>query len=298
MKTDFIYGKVNDLVIKGLKEKGLEWFKPWKINGVVADNVNYTNRKKYRGINTFILNSEMMDKGYPTPEWVTYKKAKASGGSVKTGEHGTMVVYWMPYWVDKESGKFSKVAKEGYDMRFMLKYYTVFNIAQCEGLESKFELEEVEEKEPLKPIERAEAIIGGYKKAPKIVHEDKFRAFYSPRLDFINMPEMDSFVDADSYYKTLFHEAAHSTGHKDRLNRATLEKISKFGDKEYSREELVAEICSQYLVGVADLDPKDGMENTKAYINGWIAHLTNHEREALTAMGQASKAADYILGIS
>lgn len=297
MKTDFIYTKINEAVIKGLKAKGLEWFKPWTVNGIVGHNVNYMNGTRYHGVNVFILNNEMIEKGYASPEWITYKNAEKAGGKVRKGEKSTMIVFWKPYWVNDEK-KFSPVEKKGYEIRFMLRYYNVFNIGQCDGLESKIPpVEEPKEKVKLEPIERADAIIKGYKTAPKIVSKDKARAYYQPATDIINMPEMDDFVDADSFYKTLFHEAAHSTGHKARLNRKTLIEMKKFGDKSYSREELVAEISSQYLTGVAELEPKDGMANTQAYVNGWIKHLTDHEKEALTAMGQAAKAVDYILGV-
>jgi antirestriction protein ArdC len=64
------------------------------------------------------------------------------------------------------------------------------------------------------------------------------------------MPKLNTFIDADSYYKVLFHELAHSTGHKDRLNRKTLLEVNHWGDNTYAKEELVAEISAMYLTGL------------------------------------------------
>ena len=48
-------------------------------------------------------------------------------------------------------------------------------------------------------------------------------------------------VDGESFYGTVLHEMTHSTGSESRLNRL---KAAKFGDKDYGREELVAELGS------------------------------------------------------
>ena len=39
------------------------------------------------------------------------------------------------------------------------------------------------------------------------------------RRDFVMMPDAKAFYSPEEYYSTLFHELAHSTGHKSRLNR-------------------------------------------------------------------------------
>jgi len=177
---------------------------------------------------------------------------------------------------------------------FNIRNYKVFNIDQCEGLDSKIpQVEEDVEEMTFEPIEVADQLVKSYvDKDGKLVihHKDNSSAFYRPMTDSINMPSIDLFVDADSYYKTLFHEMAHATGHQDRLNRKTLVETNGFGTETYSREELVAEITSMYLVGHLGLDPKDNTNNSQAYINGWIQHLTKKPQEIATAMTQASKA--------
>jgi antirestriction protein ArdC len=105
---------------------------------------------------------------------------------------------------------------------------------------------------------------------------------------------LKSFVDADSYYKVLFHELAHSTGHKSRLDRKSLKGVAKWGDNTYAREELVAEISSWYLVGLLGLNPKDNEANSQAYIKGWCKNLKDEPKECVYAMQQATKVIDYI----
>ena len=63
-------------------------------------------------------------------------------------------------------------------------------------------------------------------------------AFYSVTDDKICMPPRESFKSANSYYATMLHEIAHSTGHPSRLNRPL---NNKFGTKDYAYEELIAE---------------------------------------------------------
>ncbi len=108
------------------------------------------------------------------------------------------------------------------------------------------------------------------------------------------MPKLETFIDADSYYKVLFHELAHSTGHKDRLNRKTLLEVNKWGDTTYAKEELVAEISAMYIVGLLGLEPKDNESNSQAYIKGWCKYLEDKPKECVYAMQQATKVVDYI----
>jgi antirestriction protein ArdC len=108
------------------------------------------------------------------------------------------------------------------------------------------------------------------------------------------MPMLETFVDADSYYKTLFHELAHSTGHKSRLNRKSMTEIAHWGDNTYAKEELVAEISSWYLVGLLGLNPQDNEVNSQAYIKGWCRELSDKPSECVFAMQQATKVVDYL----
>ncbi len=88
----------------------------------------------------------------------------------------------------------------------------------------------------------------------------------------------------------------HSTGHKSRLARpgVTTQGVA-FGDEVYSKEELVAEMGAAMLCGVAGID-NSTIENSASYIDSWLRALKKDNRLVLQAVGQAQKAADYILG--
>ena len=72
------------------------------------------------------------------------------------------------------------------------------------------------------------------------------RAFYNLNNDEIVLPERVQFPSANHYYQTALHELGHSTGHPERMNRATLiEGIADgFGSPAYAKEELRAEISA------------------------------------------------------
>jgi antirestriction protein ArdC len=302
-----IFEKINKTVIDGLKAKGLSWFKPWKAGQANAP-FNLATDRFYNGFNIFILNFEMVDKGYEFNQWLTFKQISAKGGKVVKGSKSTEVYFWQIGYLDNSTNKFvapklvnsinpnerMSDGKLRYLKTFSVKFYKVFNVAQCEGIEPK--VMEVTLDVDNKPNEIAESLSKSYidkQGTLKLVHlEDS--AYYSPSRDIVNMPKLDTFVDADSYYKVLFHELAHSTGHKDRLNRKTLMEINKWGDTTYAKEELVAEISAMYIVGMLGLEPKDNESNSQAYIKGWCKYLEDKPKECVYAMQQATKVVDYI----
>jgi len=303
-----IFEKINKTVIEGLKAKGLSWFKPWK-SGQANAPFNLATDRFYNGFNIFILNFEMVDKGYEFNQWLTFKQVSAKGGKVVKGSKSTEVYFWQIGYLDNSTGKFvapklvnsinpnerMSDGKLRYLKTFSVKFYKVFNIAQCEGIEPKV-MDEVISDVTNEPIEIAENISKSYIDRQgnlKLVHFDD-KAYYSVSRDIVNMPKLDTFIDSDSYYKVLFHELAHSTGHEDRLNRKTLLEVNKWGDKTYAKEELVAEISAMYLVGMLGLEPKDNESNSQAYIKGWCKYLEDKPKECVYAMQQATKVVDYI----
>jgi antirestriction protein ArdC len=110
------------------------------------------------------------------------------------------------------------------------------------------------------------------------------------------MPPKRSFTSPKEYYSTLFHEYIHSTGHEKRLNRHAQENTNfDFGTKEYSREELVAELGSAFLCAEARID-NSVIENNTAYLQSWLQVFQNDKKILLHACARASKAVKYILG--
>ena len=301
-----VYEIVTERIIKGLQEDGLSWFRPWtNASGSYEAPINNATGKAYNGINVFLLGSTASFEGYTHNEWITYKQAVAKGGQVIKGSKASMVIYWNISY--KFDGKFfpNKKALEkagltedtkGVEKIFTPKYFNVFNIAQCEGIEPIRESKTKDgEKNVFENIESAESVYANYIGKPSLKHGGD-RAYYMPSVHHVQMPNQNSFVTSDDYYKTLFHELVHSTGHEDILNRKTLVSSNGFGSATYSKEELVAEIGSEFLVAVTGISPKDDGRNAQAYINGWVKYLKDHPKEILGASTQAVKAVERMLG--
>jgi antirestriction protein ArdC len=203
---------------------------------------------------------------------------------VKKGEQGHMVVYYGTAELeDRETGD-PKVVP-------FLKYYKVFNVAQCEGLTVPVVDESAEEAEFL-PVDQAEAIFNAMPQRPQVNFGGN-RAYYSPSLDYVQMPVKESFDSPDTYYNTLFHELAHSTGHTDRLARKGVTEASYFGSHEYSKEELVAEMAASFLSAESGIEST--LENSVAYLQSWMRALKNDKTMLVRAASMAQKASDFIL---
>jgi antirestriction protein ArdC len=182
---------------------------------------------------------------------------------------------------------------------FLLKFYHVFNSEQADfddqGTKKIAELQNlVKEKVNSEHLE-AEAIIEGYEGRPEIIFSDKDdRAYYAPVADLISVPDKKYFTTSSAFYRVLFHELCHSVGHPKRLNRFD-GMSNSYGDIPYSKEELIAELGSSFLSGIANLNMD--IRNSAAYIKGWASALRDNQKWIMWAAARAEKSADYILGI-
>lgn len=303
--TKDVYEIITEQVIKGLEDKGLNWFKPWSAEGCSGVAIAHSSGKAYRGINQLMLGNAVCSYNYQSAEFITFKQATKVGGKIKKGCTSHIVVFWaISYSILDANGKvkyFKKlndipVAQRDKAKKHMSpRYYRVFNLDNIEGVEDKWSVEESVKGTIFEPIADADAVYTNMPKKPTLKHFGG-SAFYQPSTHSVTMPDQSSFVDPDSYYKVLFHELVHSTGHQDLLNRKTLTATSSFGSETYSQEELVAEMGCMFLVGILGLNPKDNTHNSQAYINGWISHLKSHKKELLYASAQSTKAVEYMLG--
>lgn len=274
-------------VLTQLQNGIVPWHKPWQTRGIRPMGI-YGN--DYRGINFFFMS--ML--GHARPVYITYNQVKKFGGKVKAGCEKTL--YPVYYFA---TGK--KTTDDGDEKSFvMFKYYYVYNIDDVDGITlpkntaAKLNAATAEGIE-FKPHDAAEAVIAGYQNAPEIRHGGD-RACYSPVIDKINMPEATAFHTSEDYYATLFHEMVHSTGHTSRLNRADLMAPAYFGDHEYSREELVAEMGAAMLASHCGIMTDAMLNNSAAYIAGWARKIKSEPNLLVTAASRAQKAMDHILG--
>ncbi|MEM1124468.1 MAG: ArdC-like ssDNA-binding domain-containing protein [Bacteroidota bacterium] len=231
-----LYREVTDKIM-GLLEKGVApWRQTWSSYGLAR---NYVTGRPYNGINKILLNNTV----HPIPYFLSFKQVKALNGKVKKGAKAEMVLYFSVFYKDaynktvsEEQAKEMKAAGQEVKKRSSLRYFSVFNIADVEGIE--FHTPEVQLKEN-EQIEKCENIIKDMPNCPKIKHINGNEAYYNALKDFINMPKIKQFDSSAEYYVTLFHELTHATGHQDRLNRKGITEPTKFGSIPYSKEELI-----------------------------------------------------------
>lgn len=269
-----VYEIVTARIIESLERGVAPWRKPW-LSKVPR---NPFSKRDYKGINVILLQAQPFE----SEHWMTFKQAQSAGGMVKKGERGTPVIFYSV--VEKQQdGKIKK--------NFILRYYTVFNIEQTEGISLDLP---ARVSAPIDPIAECEKLAASYFNAPAIVHGGNV-ASYNPSGDTINMPNMNRFFSSPEYYSTLFHEMAHSTGHANRLARKGVVDVGRFQSHGYAFEELVAEIASAFMCARAGIAPTT-LDNSAAYIATWAKVLKSEPKWIVDASSQAMKAVDHIVG--
>lgn len=272
-----VYEIITNQILAELEKGEVPWRKPWQS----LPPANLITKKPYRGINVFLLGFA----GYGSQFWLTFNQAKQLGGNIRKGQHGTKIIFWKCKTRETESADGEIEERKS----AFLRYYTVFNLEQTEGLKALLTLP------PAFPIESAEEIVAGMPNPPAF--EQDSRAAYIPSRDTVTTPSRAAFDSQAEYYSTLFHELVHSTGHGKRLGRDGFDKIQPFGSEDYSKEELVAEMGSAMLCGIAGIEQAT-IGNSAAYLRGWINRLRADSRLVIAAARAAQEAADYIRGES
>lgn len=255
------------------------WKKPWKIIG----HQNLYTRTKYRGYNRLITSMSP----YTCPYWATFNAISSHGGSVKEGEHGTIVTFYK---------RVESTLKEDdtVDAYWLLRYYRIFNLEQTEGIE----IPHPEEITPPARIDTIDKEMKTYAKREglNVVERVSERAYYSPIEDTVVVPSITQYSDSGEFYSTYFHELIHSTGHWDRLGRFSKTEVNTFGSDPYAKEELVAELGSAFLRGYYGI-LEESKVNSAAYLKAWIERLRKDNNLIIHAASAAQKAYDLYLGL-
>jgi len=293
-KRDFRQ-EVTDRIITMLENGAAPWQKPWNpAEASVGMPFNPTTERSYRGGNAILLMATGLRQGYDDPRWMTYKQAADRGWQVRRGEKGTQIEFWEVKPEPKEqrkpdSGAGEQAESERRGTRLIHRVYTVFNAKQIEGVPPH----EPKRRTPFEVVQSAENILEN--SGAKIQHDQADRAFYSRSSDSIHLPPKEAFNDAAGYYGTALHELAHWSGHPTRLARGTLNESYRFGDPNYAKEELRAELASVFLAAERGI-PHDPAQHA-AYVGSWIKTLREDKNEIFRAAHDASAATDYLLSL-
>jgi antirestriction protein ArdC len=282
-----VYAIVTEKIINLLESGVVPWRRPWTSTGLPR---NLVSKKPYRGVNFFLLSASK----YVSPFWLTIRQANELGGHVRKGEESTVVVFWK---VDDAKQSTEDLDNEETDgktrHRFLLRYYRVFNLEQCELPQTVLDKLPKNEAHEHDPIETAERIIADMPNPPEIQYTGS-KAFYSSLTDRVTLPPRELFTSAEEFYATALHETVHSTGNRKRLAREGICDAAPFGSPAYSKEELTAEMGAAYLCAEAGISTVV-IENQAAYVAGWLKKLRDDRKLLIHAAAQAQRAADYIL---
>lgn len=281
------HSHITDRILAELEQGTRPWLKPWSGGDIAKSSQARPLRatgQPYRGINVLLLWIEAQASGFVSPSWMTYKQAQALGAQVRKGEHGATVVYYGVSTRTVHDDASGEDREQGF--RF-LKTYTVFNVAQIDGLPERFQIIP----EPAPEMERIEAAETFFASIPATVNHGGDKAYYIPSADRIQLPPFAAFHDAHGYYATRGHETVHWTRHESRLDRSFGRE--KWGDEGYAREELVAELGAAFLAADLGLCIEPRADHA-SYIASWIKVLQSDTRAIVQAAAHAERAVAYL----
>ena len=297
--TDKFIANIESAIANGEKDN---WSKPWFTLNEIPYNLS--TGEKYTGMNIAILASSQ----YNDPRYMTFNQmreyAEKNNLDLKLapGSKAEYIVRVVPLYerddkgrvIKGEDGKEVPLVDENGRPKVAFKYMPVFSCSCIQGLpEYKLPVPKTDF-EVAKEISDLTSALQE-KTSLNVEHSNKPRAFYSPSQHKVHLPNKHLFESEHGYYNTLLHEFGHSTG--PALNR---DMSGQFGSKPYAKEELCAELSAAFMsmelglqrkIGSADLSKSH--ENTKEYLQNWVAALRNDTSLIATASNQASKAATY-----
>lgn len=249
------------------------WSPCW--NRMASLPVNAVTGRHYNGINILLLWSAQNRNGFTSAHWATYKTWKSVGAQVKKGAKAQMIVFWKIIKKTDASGDESTF--------LLLRYHNVFNADQVEGWDGL--------QTPVTEFDRNAECERIIQATGADIRHGGDRACFIPSVDQIHMPMFETFHHAEGYYSTVFHELAHWTGHKSRLDR---DLSGRFGSHAYGMEELVAELSAAFTCASLGFESQTRDSHLK-YIKGWIETIRENNYAVITAASKAEKATRYIL---
>jgi antirestriction protein ArdC len=283
-----LYDEITTKIIAELEAGRVPWVQPWgtaAAKAPLAMPKNAATSRQYSGINVLILWGSVIEHGFPVQGWLTFRQALGLGGNVRKGEHGTTVVYADRFVPDDEKKRALETGEEAHAITF-LKRFTVFNLAQCEGLP-----EDLAVVAPPPELGLIEPTVEALIKATAIdFRVGGNRAFYAPAQDYVQVPPPQAYFEPINWHRTALHELGHANGHISRLNR---DLSGSFGSKKYAFEELIAELNAAFCCASLGIVPTVRHAD---YIGSWLEVLREDNRAIVRAASQASKAADFLLG--
>jgi antirestriction protein ArdC len=284
-----LHQTLTDQIVAAIERVSADDFRlPWHRSGMSGIQPrNALTRNAYRGINIVSLWVAAEVHQYPHALWATYKQWQELGAQVRKGERSSLVVFFKEYDVEPDPQ-----VEDDDGRRRVARHSSVFNVAQADN----FALPDM----PATSIVERDAAAEAFFAATKAdIRHGGERAFYHTSGDFIQMPDERLFrgsqygTATEDYFCVLAHETTHWTSHRSRLNR---ELGKRFGDYQYSAEELVAELGSLFICAELGISPQPRLDHAQ-YLKHWLEMMKADKRAIFTAAARAQEAVTYLASL-
>lgn len=319
---DKALAKIANVLITRMEElKGENWQQPWLSTSYQGLPQNITGRT-YNGMNKFMLDLVTSVNGHEMPVFLTFNQASKEGIHINKGAVSMPVLYYERSYKDQagnrlteaQAAKLTEEQRKELIPHMILKKFDVFNIADTNFKEVKPELYAKLQKDfAISEIKTDVTGMYANKELDRMLSKQEWlcpidvkksdAAYYSPSTDSITLPLKSQFRKGETadeiyrsgmeFYSTALHEITHSTGASNRLDR--LKEGSKFGDKTYAKEELVAELTAASISHTLGFE-RQITDNSAKYLSNWVGALKEEPKFILSVLSDVSKASSLIMG--
>jgi antirestriction protein ArdC len=271
------------------------WRNSWKGNPFYDLPHNIVTGHRFTGFNRVVAMMEMFSQGSSDNRFMTSGQVKAfneaSGAQCHIKEDAKTISMLTPIMFNKEAvcqadpvfAPRDEDENVGRKIVFF-KPYPIYHASQIDGLPPLPELiapdwEHDESIEKLIEVSGAEVRHGGD------------RTYFKPSVDYIELPQPESFENKAAYYAAMLQEWYCWTGHASRENRAS---GAVFGNEQQIMEQLRAESFSVFAGMMLGLP---AIESHSAYIKDWQEKTGSKDgiEDILRCMSEAGKMLDVVL---
>lgn len=249
-----------------------QWFKSWNGSGLPK---NFVSKSNYNGFNLMWLLFLQEENEFKTNYWLTFNQVKKLGGTINKGAEATPIFFFKMLDINETDEESGEVETKKIPL---LRFYNVFNIDQTSLEVGDMTLEVIPD-------------ISDFVSSTGAVIKTRSEAYYSPREDYVGMPDISMFKSAEHYTATICHELTHWTAAPTRLDR---DLSGRFGSENYAFEELIAELGSCFLCSYFNIEAD--LRHAE-YLESWLKALKAEPKLLWKAASQAQKAFDFLLSL-
>jgi antirestriction protein ArdC len=296
-------------MIQKIESLTTKWKQPWIRTQGTGLPCNIEGRR-YNGMNALMLFFDSEKQGYGLPVYLTFNQARNNNILIKKGAESFPVAYWNVSIRHKKNGdaiiqsdylNLSPEEKKEYKVTPYMKHYNVFNVEQTniqevrpdilKKFENQFKPQPHTDINNMFASPALDNMIENQSWHVPIEFQNQNRAYYSPARQLIVIPLKKQFKNGESFYNTMLHEMAHSTGHPSLLNR---DLSGSFGSKSYGKEELVAELTAA-LAGKSIGISSGVREENAQYLKSWLDTTKKDPKFILSILSDVNRATGMIM---